>query len=481
MTSLFSKSLDRRSFLKKMSIFSSAIAITSFGACEALAEAIANRPIRRRIRTGSTEVDQAVSIYENAVSLMKGLPNTDPRSWLNQATLHGTASSFSFCQHGTPHFLSWHRAYLYHFERVCQALTGNDNFGLPYWNWTLDKDVPTQFLNNSSSLFESSRGNTSLFSLSEFTPSNLESILDNSNFIAFSSQLEGSPHNTAHSNISGVLGQANSPMDPLFWLHHCMVDYCWMDWNVNRENDNPSDSSWNEEEWDHFVDGNGDPISMTAGMTTILPLLSYQYEETSIGTTQMSILAAVRKRRDFNEIKKRVEAGGNVDFAIGKRTRIANRLKLSLQEGLNQQTSILVRETEGIISKPESKDRIFAAIDFAEAPPTNDFLVRVFVNYPEANKETGIEDIHYAGSFSFFGTNEMTRTHGTHHDHHPKFLVNLTDTIRNLKKVGQIEDSSNLTLKFVTVPFDEALEQPKEATLNLDKIDIIFSQVGITP
>ncbi len=476
MKTIFNRPMERREFLKKMAVLGTAVTFTTCGACEELAEAIRNRPTRRRIRTGSPEVDQAVATYAAAVDQMKNNlnQNTNPRSWLQQASLHGTAAGFNFCQHGTPHFFSWHRAYLFYFEQICQRLTGDQDFGLPYWNWALDKDVPSQFLVPSSSLYEPSRTSTSLFSLSEFTPNNLEDILDNTNFMALSNQIETSPHNTAHWNIGGILGDFDSPRDPLFWLHHCMVDYCWAEWNINRENDNPDDNAWNSETWNHFVDEEGNPAEMTAGITTLMPLLSYQYEESAIGTTPPAKLMAVKNKRAFRKIKDRVEKGGKVNFEIGQHIRIAEGLELNLNEGLQQPTRISIGEIARVIENTKSKDRVFAEVNFAKAPPTNDFLVRVFVNYPEANKDTTTGDIHYAGSFSFFGTSDGD--HQGHHGHKPKALVNLTETIRRLRKAGELNNDSKISLKFVSVPFDVDLEQP-QARLNLEKIDIIVSRI----
>jgi hypothetical protein len=44
--------------------------------------------------------------------------------------------------------------------------------------------------------------------------------------------------------------------------------------------------------------------------------------------------------------------------------------------------------------------RVFASIEFARVPPQSDFAVRVFVNLPNANKDTRTEDPHFAGSFA---------------------------------------------------------------------------------
>ena len=129
--------LNRRVFLKGLGYVSAGVITGLLGGCESLVRSIQNRPTRRRLRTGSADVDADIATYENAVQLMKGLNASNPRSWAAQAALHGTESpsSFNFCQHGTNHFFSWHRAYLLYFERICQELTGNSNFGLPYWNW----------------------------------------------------------------------------------------------------------------------------------------------------------------------------------------------------------------------------------------------------------------------------------------------------------------------------------------------------------
>jgi tyrosinase len=102
---------------------SAALLLSTLGGCESCLERIKKRPTRRRLRTGSPEVDAAIATYKEAVTLMKALPASNPRSWSAQAALHGTVSPnvFNFCQHGTNHFFSWHRAYLLYFEQICRT------------------------------------------------------------------------------------------------------------------------------------------------------------------------------------------------------------------------------------------------------------------------------------------------------------------------------------------------------------------------
>src|SRR6266704_6754261 len=135
-----SNNLSRRVFVKGLGFVSVGLLMGFLGGCDELAEAIRNRPIRRWLRTGSPEVDADIATYKQAVTLMKGLPAGDQRNWNNQAAIHGVPAHFNFCQHGTDHFFDWHRAYLFYFEKICQKLTGNAKFGLPYWNWNQTPD-----------------------------------------------------------------------------------------------------------------------------------------------------------------------------------------------------------------------------------------------------------------------------------------------------------------------------------------------------
>jgi hypothetical protein len=44
--------------------------------------------------------------------------------------------------------------------------------------------------------------------------------------------------------VGGDMVTGGSPLDPVFWAHHCMVDYCWAKWNIELENNNTNDQAW---------------------------------------------------------------------------------------------------------------------------------------------------------------------------------------------------------------------------------------------
>ena len=49
------------------------------------------------------------------------------------------------CEHGTDQFMTWHRMYLYYFERVLRQASGDPYLTLPYWDYGADPLLPAAF------------------------------------------------------------------------------------------------------------------------------------------------------------------------------------------------------------------------------------------------------------------------------------------------------------------------------------------------
>ena len=170
---------------------------------------------------------------------MQALPNSNQQNWTNQALIH-----FNKCSHGNWFLLPWHRAYLLYFERICQKLTGDAKFAIPYWNWTDNPAVPDIFYASGDVLNDTTKTLPQGMPIaSEFVShSVLEGILEETNFQIFGSgkvtsqqavdtygPLEATPHNNVHTSIGGDMATFMSPLDPIFWTHHAMLDFCWVD------------------------------------------------------------------------------------------------------------------------------------------------------------------------------------------------------------------------------------------------------------
>jgi len=475
METLSFPNLDRRVFIKGLGFVSIGLILGTMGGCEELADAIKNRPTRRRLRTGSPEVDADIDTYRQAVTLMKALPAGDQRSWNNQAAIHGTAAGFNYCQHGTNHFFDWHRAYLFYFEKICQKLTGNAKFGLPYWNWNQNPDIHPAFLDPASVLFLARTRSSMSGSWSITTPT-LDPIFADTNFFTFRQQLEQAPHNNTHTYTGGTFGTTASALDPIFWMHHCMVDYCWYKWNVDLGNDNTNDAAWINTDEIQFVDAYGNPATVTAGITTIMPLLSYQYESSAIGSSPA--IAAIKTKKEYQALEARIRAGANIKFEVKQRISIAEKAAVSIARPFSKETRLSTSDFAGILNSDVATERIFASIEYAHLPATSDFAVRVFINLPNANSATSIDDPHYAGSFAFFGTEQPGAADQGHQHQQPKFLVNITDTLQRLKRNQELRDGSPISVQLVAVPFGGKFEK-EDTELPLDKIEIIVTPVVI--
>ena len=91
-------------------------------------------------------VAQAPLSYRKNVAMLRGpqltalrsafrasMQLSDDRGWQYWAGIHGLPLPM-YCQHHTPLFLAWHRAYLYYFELSLKEF--EPTVTLPWWDWT---------------------------------------------------------------------------------------------------------------------------------------------------------------------------------------------------------------------------------------------------------------------------------------------------------------------------------------------------------
>lgn len=102
--------------------------------------------VRTSIRGASRDPAQ-IGLIRRAIARMKRVGDERGFDWF--ASVHGLALPF-WCEHGTPLFLPWHRAYLYYFELAMQTRLGPRftpiepqdpelaDVGLPWWDWSSD-------------------------------------------------------------------------------------------------------------------------------------------------------------------------------------------------------------------------------------------------------------------------------------------------------------------------------------------------------
>ncbi|HYD38493.1 MAG TPA: tyrosinase family protein, partial [Allosphingosinicella sp.] len=99
-----------------------------------------------------------VEALRRGIQVMRERKGSDPRSWFFQCAIHAYSDEiyeearardpavarvdrrkyWKQCPHfgqTSANFLVWHRAYLYHFERILRDAAGEPGLAIPYWNY----------------------------------------------------------------------------------------------------------------------------------------------------------------------------------------------------------------------------------------------------------------------------------------------------------------------------------------------------------
>jgi tyrosinase len=218
----------------------------------------------------------------NAVSLMRANKNVnDPASWSYWPAVHST-----YCPHGKPYFLAWHRGLLYRFEGWLRKVSGDPNLVLPYWNYYASPQVPPEFLDPANSLYRSGRTGTDVtgaLSLDPFADTIVNFQRGTTN--AFEPLVESSPHNPVHNLIGGMMASIKySPWDPLFWVHHANIDRLWAAWAAaggGRRQPAATNSYWNVS----FEYGAAIKAVPGVWTTTTTSYFGYQYDDETMPTS----------------------------------------------------------------------------------------------------------------------------------------------------------------------------------------------------
>ncbi|HSS47644.1 MAG TPA: tyrosinase family protein, partial [Thermoanaerobaculia bacterium] len=147
------------------------------------------------------------------------------------------------CQHGTLEFLTWHRMFLFYFEKTLQASAGDSSLHLPYWDYTDPTQVqlPAQFAQPTlpggkpNPLYDQRRRSQTV--KLDTNSTNIDNLLKKPDFDTFSEELEQQPHGSTHCAVGPgcpypLMGDVPvAGTDPIFWLHHANIDRifeCWL-------------------------------------------------------------------------------------------------------------------------------------------------------------------------------------------------------------------------------------------------------------
>lgn len=127
-------------------------------------------------------------------------------------------------------FVAWHRNYLLSFENRLRKVDASVT--IPYWDWINDRSLPAALSRPADlAAWNVTRGvfNAGMLPDAAWISAVLGTGVVPPNFTAFQTALE-SAHNPVHNAVGGTMATSKSPADPIFWLHHAMIDKLWADW-----------------------------------------------------------------------------------------------------------------------------------------------------------------------------------------------------------------------------------------------------------
>lgn len=282
----------RRRFLTTASAASATVLGASLFNLESV---LAGPPVVRRDIGGLKGTDPIIVSYRKAIKAMRALSSNNPLSWEYQAAIHGTHLSppppgapWNTCEHGTDYFWSWHRMYLYWFERIIRKMSGDSTWALPYWNWTSpsERKLPPMFRNTGSDLYTVNRDpamNSGAGSLPAGDVSYSSSFVL-TNFFSANGLIQGTPHGAVHVDVGGASGWMAdinaAAQDPIFYLHHSNMDRLWNLWLAQGggRTDPLGSAAW-KSKTHKFVDETGSFVTMTAcDVLRCAQQLNYTYE-----------------------------------------------------------------------------------------------------------------------------------------------------------------------------------------------------------
>ena len=481
--------------------------------------------IRRPVHEMRADDPMLVS-YGRAVAEMqrrsRANPN-DPTGWTAQAKIHADR-----CPHSSWFFFPWHRAYLLAFEDICRQASGDATFTLPYWDWTVARAIPAPFANpggagNPNPLHNSTRDGSAdeqLGSLAESQPAFVTNILRLPEFDTFGGrmirnqtsdsrvdwqiagrqggrpggqegELEGGPHNNVHGAIGGVMGGYTSPLDPIFWLHHCNVDRLWVVWNqcsvggvkrVNTTNPLWLNYTFNFGGKADFVTPEGRPRVFTVRDVQKVNPLGYSYGNggtdagcPGTGDPQQRLAKLdvdwVQRSRSI-PVNREIRSSAPASFPLPTPVPTA-----SPARGLGKGAAKGAPRNRDL-SLPASGEipsRVVAVFTGINVPQDPDTVLRVYVGNKGATPQTPTTDPSFVGTISFFGGDHgagpagAAAGHAGHETHKKDVILDLTRALQSMKAAGRLPVGN---LEVQVVPVSRKGGPAKDVGVSIEKIDV---------
>jgi Common central domain of tyrosinase/Polyphenol oxidase middle domain/TAT (twin-arginine translocation) pathway signal sequence len=490
---MFSAFPSRRDFLKAAGTAAAALGVGRFASRDARSQPVVQ--VRHNIDALIAQNSPLIQSLRTGIAAMQARAPSDPTSWRFQANIHGTLDDdpqlngfWNRCPHANFYFLSWHRMYLYWFERILRAASGDPTLTLPYWNYTepTQRGLPLPFRDpadeTANALFTPRRWaviNSDIVQLGG-TAVRIDEALASTTFASALGQaatfggvivsdpsipaqpglLELTPHNIVHTIVGAGGNLMSDPLtaarDPIFWLHHANIDRLWVRWIALADGrENPvANVDWMTQPFT-FFDENGQQVTMAA--QDILDTqfdLEYRYDDDPERSEPLPALL-VAGGPDGGA----GPAGAGASAAAGEapvppaavvlaRTPEREAAPIALEERRTRvpvkaaTASALDRFSPQEAMAPTS-ERTLLVLEDVKVPDHPGAYYEIYLNLPEGADQPDPAGEFFVGSLGLF---MPVQRHGP--EHALRFVYDITDVLRRQGRAGVV-DPAELSVTFI--------------------------------
>jgi Common central domain of tyrosinase len=501
--------------------------------------------VRLRLEDFVMEPNRIAALRRGVAEMKKRKPS-DPTSWFFQAAVHGVSDDaiakaqeedpevmnverdkfWNQCPHqerdgtGGADFLVWHRAYLFYFERILRAASGDPALTVPYWNYTDEGQrlFPTQFGEQEfegangtepNPLFDARRENVFTLGFYELTDSavSAERALAAKTFFDDTSGrgiagdptagagvsqglIERRPHNLLHFAIggfiattpdgsegtAGLMGEVETAaFDPIFWVHHSNIDRLWNVWDATpgKEWGTVASPEWFEAKPWWFYDADKTVKNETRAFYTAAKNLGFAYDSdqpnvprlsASIPTQAGPLLTGEQPPKTPLVTEIAISKDGLVIKGASPASVVLSLKPESPSDQIGLTASLRAASLSG------EAPRVLLTFSDLKQKPGEAMAYDVFLNPPKGKFDRNHRS--FAGTLALFG---LEHAHAKkHHAGGASDTLDITEIVRGLEA-----DPDSIEVKIAPAPLlkeskkaGERLVRPREATLSVGSVEI---------
>jgi tyrosinase len=447
-------------------------------------------------------------------------PNfADARSWRHLAETHGTdipqpqwprGARWDSCEHESWHFLTWHRVYVHHFERIMRdeivKLGGPSDWALPFWNYSDDsrpdaRRLPPAFrstnlpdgtpnplrvearavgINTGSPIAKDAVDTTEAFGQTGFTLAFVGGFGGRSARVGHHTGtgggvLERIPHGVVHVEVGGrppgpvgwMSRFETAAQDPMFWLHHANIDRLWEAWlRARPTNRNPADAAWLNASFT-FGSGTTTTILTTAQVVDPRqPPLGYRYSDMPVTPTPEALAERPDEVPEFigeDETRPPELVGASAGpIPLGSQATTA-------RVDVSAPTGPVAKEMER--GAPPANARVYLRLENITGTTVHTSGVQVYINVPPGGRPADFPD-RRAGLAAMFGVIEASRRTSTHSGSGLDVTFDITRIVRALSAAGAW-DPKQLQVTFVPLP--DATGQVGQGDVQVGRVSLFYA------